>query len=248
MLGMAITGSFVEGHPDEFSDLDLRVVLGDGAFRRFFSERGRFLERCGDPVAAFTGEHVGEPNLVITLFDDLVHVDFLFAEIGEMPERNDGRAVRVLWERDPRVGDAFGPPYAPDPRADLAWLEDRVWTWACYTQSKILRGELYEALSALSWMREWVLFRVLAVRSSIRVRGARFAEDLVGEHGRRIASTVARPDPGSAMDALRTTVDLYVLLADPLLAREGVPRSNRARAVVIHALEASLDWRPERPS
>ena len=70
----------------------------------------------------------------------------------------------------------------------------------------------------------------------------------MGEHGRRIASTVARPDPGAAMDALRTTVDLYTVLADPLLAREGVPRSNRARAVVIPALEAGLDWRPDHPS
>src|SRR5947208_2499306 len=80
---------------------------------------------------------------------------------------------------------ALSDPHRSDPGRDLVWLEDRVWTWAWYAQSKILRGELYEALSSLSWMREWVIFRLLAMRGSVRYRGARFAEELLAPYEAR---------------------------------------------------------------
>src|SRR2546425_1445712 len=89
VLGMAIAGSFVDGTPDEYSDLDLRVVLTDGSFERLFSRREELARECGPLVAAFTGEHVGEPHLLITLYNDLVHVDFLFTELASAREKNE---------------------------------------------------------------------------------------------------------------------------------------------------------------
>jgi hypothetical protein len=244
VVGMAIAGSFVEGTPDAYSDLDLRVVLANGSFERVFPRREEFARACGPLVAAFTGEHVGEPNLLITLYDDLVHVDYLFSELADAPRRNEGRKVQVLWQRHPAVAEALSRPHVADPTADLAYLEARMWTWTWYIQTKILRGELWEAESGLGFVRDRVLFRLLAMGREIRYRGARFAEQVVGEHEGAVARTLGALDKKSLLEALRASVRLYLELADPLLERYGVEPAGSARQVVLSALEAGLSWQP----
>jgi hypothetical protein len=91
VVGMAIAGSFVDGLPDAYSDLDLRMVLANGSLQRVFPRREELARACGPLVAAFTGEHVGEPHLLVTLYEDLVHVDYLFAELADAPDKNEGR-------------------------------------------------------------------------------------------------------------------------------------------------------------
>jgi hypothetical protein len=244
VVGMAIAGSFVDGAPDTYSDLDLRVVLANGSFERLFARREEFARACGPLVAAFTGEHVGEPYLLITLYDDLVHVDFLFTELADAQARNEGRKVRMLWQREPGVTEALSRPYEPDPVADLAYSEARIWTWVWYIQSKILRGELWEAVSGLSFVRDQVLFRLLATSQEIRYRGARFAEESVGGHAATVARTLGKLDQQALLEALRTTVGLYLELADPLLERHNIKPADTARQAVMPALEAGLSWQP----
>jgi hypothetical protein len=237
VVGMAIAGSFVDGTPDVYSDLDIRMVLADGSLQRVFRRREELARASGPLVAAFTGEHVGEPHLLITLYEDLVHVDYLFAELADAPAKNEGRRVIVLWQRDDEVANALSRPLVPNPPGDLTNMEARMWTWTWYIQSKILRGELWEAVSALNFVRDVVLFRLLAMTRDVRYRGARFAEGLVGEHAGSLKRTQATLDRDSLLEALRTTVHLYLDLADPLLARHGVEPARAARTTVLRALE-----------
>jgi hypothetical protein len=243
---MAIAGSFVDGTPDTYSDIDLRVVLANGSLERVFPRREEFARACGPLVAAFTGGHLGEPHLLITLYDDLVHVDFLFTELADATRKNEGRKVQVLWQRDPGVTEALSQRYVADPAADLAHLEARMWAWTWYIQSKILRGELWEAVSGLGYVRDVVTFRLLAMSQNIRYRGARFAEQFVGEHAGALARTLGSLDRESLLEALRTTVHLYVELVDPLLEQHGVDPARPARKAVLSALEAGLSWRPSK--
>ena len=242
---MAIAGSFVDGTPDEYSDLDLRVVVRDGALERVFARRAEVASNSGPLIAAFTGEHVGEPQLLITLYEDLVHVDFLFVALAEAAERNLGRQVQVLWERTPEVSAALSHPYVADPIADLNYVEARIWTWTWYIQSKILRGELWEAVSALNFVRDVALFRLLALEHGVRFRGARHVQELLGEHAATFAQTQAVVEQSALLKALRATVRLYLELADPMLARHGVPPNTDARKIVMRALDRGLSWRSD---
>lgn len=244
VIGMALAGSFADGKPDLYSDLDIRVVLVNGSFERVFERREELARDCGPLVAAFTGEHVGEPQLLITLYQDLVHVDYLFTEIAQAAKKNEGRRTFILWQRDDQLSNALSRPYVASPVKDLTYLEARMWTWTWYIQSKVLRGELWEAVSALNFVRDTVLFRLLAMSQESRYRGARFAEELQGEHAEEVERTLGVLSGESLLDALRTTVRLYQGLADPLLARYGVPPAGSARATVLPALEAGLLWRP----
>jgi hypothetical protein len=123
-------------------------------------------------------------------------------------------------------------------------LEARIWTWSCYIQSKVLRGEIYEAMDGLQYVRDRVLFRLLAFHGQRRPAGGRRAEAFVGDHGDAFARTVPKSlDPASVLAALREEIDLYRRLADPLLERHGIDTAQ-ARTVVLQALDLGLDWTP----
>ena len=245
VVGMAIAGSFVDGTPDEYSDLDLRVVVRDGTLERVFARREEIASNSGPLIAAFTGEHVGEPQLLITLYEDLVHVDFLFVALAEAAERNLRRRVQVLWERTPEVSVALSHPYVANPVEDLNYLEARIWTWTWYIQSKILRGELWEAVSALNFVRDAALFRLLALEHGVRFRGARHMQELLREHAATFAQTQTAVEQSALLEALRATVRLYLEVADPMLARNGVRPNIEARKIVMRALDSALSWRPD---
>jgi predicted nucleotidyltransferase len=50
VVGMGIAGSFAEGEPDEYSDLDLRVVVEAAAFERKLGEAPALAEAAGPLV------------------------------------------------------------------------------------------------------------------------------------------------------------------------------------------------------
>jgi predicted nucleotidyltransferase len=243
IVAMVVTGSFATGDADELSDVDLRVYVRPGAVEGVVAGVPDLAAAGGRVVALFVAEHLGIPTLTIVLYDDLVHVDFDVVAADRAAEHNDGLPAVVLWEREP-ISDALPGTYAPEVAAGLRWLEARIWTWSWYIQSKVLRGELYEALDGLQYVRDQVLFRLLAFHGDRRPAGGRRAEAAVGEHRDPFARTVPTSlDPTSFLAALREEIDLYRRLADPLLERHGI-QTAEARTVVLRALDLGVDWTP----
>ncbi len=244
VVGMAVTGSFAAGHPDAYSDVDLRVAVEDDALESALADRRVFADAGGTVVAMFTGEHVGAPELAIVLYDDLTHVDLHFQPAGRVGEMGRGLPAIVLWERDGRLTAQLPGADPEDPAAKLAWWEARMWTWCWYVQAKILRGEVYEALDGLGYLRATVLFPLLAMSRGRRAAGARRVEEMLGDLEQEFARTASPPDRLEAMEGLRAAVRLYRTLADPLLDRHGVPVEEAAREVASVALGRGLGWRP----
>jgi len=244
VVGMAVTGSFATGNPDEVSDVDLRVYARSAAVETVIACVPELAAACGCVVALFVADHLGIPTLTIVLYDDLVHVDFDVISVDRAAEHNQALPAVVLWERDP-ISAALPGTYESDVAADVRWMEARIWTWAWYIQSKVLRGELYEALDGLQYVRDHVLFRLLALGRGDRPAGGRRAETVVGAQADAFARTVPIAlDRSSVMGALRAEIDLYRRLADPLLAQHRMGFATDARLVALRALEAGLDWTP----
>jgi hypothetical protein len=244
ILGMLIGGSFASGEADVYSDLDMQLVVEDDAVEAMAGKLRRMAEKAGPVVAAFFAEHVGLPHMLIVLYGDLIHADFEPLARSRVGPRNAGLATHVLWERDGIVSSALPGQYEEDLAADLRWIEDRMWTWSWYVQTKVLRGELYEALDGLQYIRDNVLFRLLAMQRGERASAARRVEARTGTWTRQFAETVPVLSGESMLTALRASMALYQSLADPLLDRYGVEVSEDARAVVLEALEAGLAWKP----
>lgn len=243
-VGMTIKGSFALDSADEFSDLDLSFVIRDAGFHGALDRRPQLASAPGAPAASFTGEHVGVPELLIVLYDDLVHADFRYVALGEFPDPQEDLPCRVIWERDDLLSERVANTPAPAPHPDVAWLEARMWTWVWYTHTKILRGEVYEALDALQFIRSRVLFPLLAVTRGRRPGGSRRGEQLVGDLKEDFAATVAAPSRAATMHALQKTVHLYLRLADPILEQQRIEKAERARDVTISVLREGLDFTP----
>jgi len=228
VIGVAAGGSVATGGTDEFSDLDLVIAVDPGAYPGVLAERRAIAEGLGQLLAAFTGEHVGETRLLICLYDEpLLHVDLKFVALEDAAERVEDPIV--LFERDGRLSAVLAGGVARFPQPDLQWIEDRFWTWLHYLTLKLLRGELFDVLEGLGFLRARVLGPLVLLRAGARPSGVRRIEFAAPDAVPELARTVAAYDHGSAHAALSAVVVMYRRLRDEL-ATPGLKRGSAAEA------------------
>ena len=233
VVGLTIGGSAVVGALDEFSDIDFLVVCENGTESSVLAEAQAFAQRLGPLLAAFTGEHVGEPRLLIALYGPpLLHVDFKFVAERDLSNRvEDGL---VVWERAGRVTAATRETQAAWPDPDLQWIEDRFWIWIHYGAAKLGRGELFECMNMLTYLRSAVFGPLLAVIHGQRPQGVRRLELYAAEAVPALEATVGDHTFTGCRSALNASIDLYRDLrrqvGTPLL----VERSEGEHAVLAY--------------
>jgi len=215
ILGIAVGGSWITGEIDRYSDLDLVVVTkerisGDAKKMR------EYASQVGDLLSSFTGEHVGEPRLLICLYDQpLLHVDIKFLTLGELSPRVED--PELLFDRDGSVAAAIQNSGARFPYPDYQWIEDRFWTWIHYALLKIGRGELLEAVDFLAYLRMVVLGPLLQIANKQLPRGVRKLENTL---------------PASQLESLLQTIPSY--------NKEAVLRSVYASVTLYRELRSRL--------
>jgi hypothetical protein len=213
LVGLAAAGSFVDGRVDVWSDLDLVVVADPAAWPAILGDRQRIAARLGRLLAAFTGEHVGEPRLLVCLYGPpLVHVDLKFVEPAALAQRVE--EPMVLWDRTGAVRAGLAVGNAAYPQPDLQWIEDRFWVWVHYSAAKIGRGELLETCDALAILRARVLGPLALRVAGARPAGVRRVEALAPRFAGALRATVATCDAADCVRALRATIALYRELRD----------------------------------
>lgn len=93
------TGSLAYGGFDEHSDIDFVLVVRAEDHAAAMAGRQAFAAGLGPLLAAFGGEHVGEPRLLICLYGPpLLHVDFKFIVPGDVSALSEHPVV--LWARE----------------------------------------------------------------------------------------------------------------------------------------------------
>jgi predicted nucleotidyltransferase len=210
-------GSMALGGFDEQSDLDLVVVVRADAHAALLADARAFATQFGSLLAAFTGEHVSEPRLLICLYGPpLLHVDLKFITPDDLTRLVEKPVV--LWARDSRaltdrIEKAEIQPAASRP---AQWYEERMWLWLHYGATKLLRGELFEAASTLDFIRLMVLGPMLQRNAGVRQRNVRHIEGVAGA-AQRLIPTMPPYQPEAIAAALRRAAALYVELrqADP---------------------------------
>ena len=243
IAGVAAGGSFLTDTMDEWSDLDLVVAAEPAHHAAVMAGRDEIARSLGPLLAAFTGEHVGEPRLLICLYDVAppLHVDLKFVSLPDAALRVEDPAV--LWERDGRLTRALAHAPAVYPEPDRQWIEDRFWTWIHYAAGKIGRGELFEALDFLAYLRAHVLGPLASMTSGTRPSGVRRLESLGPDHTGALRSTIAAYDGLDCLRALKVCVELYRTLrpAGPAIARGEA--AERAAMQYVSDVERALKAR-----
>jgi predicted nucleotidyltransferase len=226
IVGVAAGGSYLTNSMDEFSDLDLVIAVEPHEYLGVVGERKTIAASLGHLVEAFTGEHVGEPRLLICLYNNpLLHVDLKFVCLEDAAKRVEDPSI--LWEREGRFTKVLeqGKPDYPIPNPQ--WIEERFWIWVHYVAAKIGRGELFEAIESLSFLRVNVLGPLALYRAGGRPAGVRKIEMIAPEFVIEMRRTIAIHEAADCLRALRACVELY-------------------RSLRLHASGVEVEGKPER--
>jgi len=239
LLAVAAGGSFASGEMDEHSDLDLVLVCEPDSWPEMLSSRSELAERLGPLLAAFTGEHVGEPRLLICLYGPpLVHVDLKFVSLENLGERVEDPVV--LWDRTGEATALLGRGSSKYPQPDLQWIEDRFWVWIHYGASKVARGELFEALGFLAFLRGSVLGPLSLAAAGCQPNGVRKLETRVPERKRELLATIGAYHPRVCVEALLACSETYKRLRAEL-ALPGFAKRSDVEAEVLAYLSRLID-------
>jgi len=208
ILGVAIGGSILSNNMDEYSDLDLIVIVDQERYQEVLKERKEIAESIGPLLESFTGEHVGEPRLLICLYGPpLLHVDLKFVSVNEAKERVEDPLI--IWERDSNLTEDLFQGKARTPTVDLEWIENRFWVWIHYVAAKIGRGELFDVIDGLSFLRVRVLGPMIQVNLGNRPQGVRRIEKWGASYMKDLKRTAPAHDRLSCLSAINTTIELY---------------------------------------
>lgn len=207
-VGLAITGSWASDETDEFSDLDLVLCCADGEIPDITGMR-EVAASVGSLVSSFSGEHVGEPKLLICLYDEgrTIHVDLKFESLEGLRDRPYDPVV--IWERESALSDCLASsdakPVAPNPQ----WIEDRFWTWVHYAALRIGRAELFDLVGFLGFIREQVLGPLALHAEGFPPFGVRKIEKYLPDFSRRLQDTVPEYDVSSCYASILASIDIY---------------------------------------
>ncbi len=98
ILGSCAGGSWITQEIDEYSDLDL-VIVTSANLVKTKEEMIEIASRLGNLISAFTGEHVGEEQLLICLYENpLLHIDLKFVKLAVFNTRVENPVI--IWERE----------------------------------------------------------------------------------------------------------------------------------------------------
>lgn len=208
VIGLAAGGSWISGEMDEYSDLDL-ILITKEKITGNKEQMLQYAKSFGDLISGFTGEHVGEPRVLICLYDNpLLHVDIKFLTLPELYDRVENPAV--LFERNKQLSKIINSTNAVWPQPDFQWIEDRFWTWVHYACLKIGRGELMEAFDFLSFLRITVLSPLLQVKNNKQARGMRRVETGLNPSDlENLKITIAQYNKTSVIKALDNCIGIY---------------------------------------
>ncbi|TCC88172.1 nucleotidyltransferase domain-containing protein [Pedobacter frigiditerrae] len=208
VIGLAVVGSWLTNEIDEFSDLDLILVTD----KKIADDKDKMLayaNRLGNLLSGFTGEHVGEPRVLICLFDKpLLHVDIKFLTLEEFGQRIE--TPTILLDRNSKLQDIIHHTEAKFPYPDFQWIEDRFWIWVHYALLKIGRGEYLEAHDFFGFLRMVVFGPLLHIQNKNLPRGVRKVETQLKQADfESLKATIPSYSKVSLLESLENSIVLY---------------------------------------
>lgn len=226
IVGIAAGGSYITQSMDEFSDIDLVIAVYPTYLEQVMKERYEIANRLGKLLSAFTGEHVGEPRLLICLYGPpLLHVDLKFVSLGDVVYRVEDPIV--LWERENLISETLKLGEAKFPTPNLQWIEDRFWVWVHYAATKIGRREIFETIEFISFLRQTVIGPLVLMKNGKLPRGVRKIEFDAPNDLALLIQTIPNYDVQSCVKALQTIIQIYLDLRE-YLAPDGLKKRFEA--------------------
>lgn len=222
LWGLLAGGSMMTNTMDEYSDLDLIIVYDSAYQEQIMNQRLHIAEGLGKLLSGFTGEHVGEPRVVICLYGpEPLHVDLKFVTLQELDIRIENPLI--LWEKDQEISKILKETSPSHPYPNAQWIEDRFWVWIHYGATKLGRGEWFELIDHITFIRSAVIGPLVSMRNGQLPRGVRKLEQFGTIEIDELKRTIPIHSFESCYHALKSTIHLYQSLrqhSDVLVLKE----------------------------
>jgi len=206
-LALLLTGSHAAEAADEWSDIDLTAVALDGGLADARSLIHEAVAGAGRVLARFPATHLGLDRLYIFFLEtgqQVVKVDVALTA----PDEVSPTGGTILHDPSGLLRTLAGGDH-PDVRhpPDFGDLHHKFTGWVWYTYTKIVRGELLEAVASLDVMRRLALLPCIQHVLALPQEGFRRLEDrLPPGLYHRLAETfpqaVTKPEAVRALRAL----------------------------------------------
>jgi predicted nucleotidyltransferase len=239
VLGVYLSGSFAHGRADRYSDLDFYIVVASEHRDRIKQDHASLRADVGELLSDFPATHMSDPNQLIALYKASypVHVDYQYRTPEELAARTKDRHVLIFWDKSGELSAwknkcaEVRETYAPT-QESLQYFEDRFWTWCIYADSKIRRGELWEARDMIEYLRNNVIVRLISYSKSVPFEGNRRLETKFSDETLSVLQSTLQKghSPNGYAKALLSLADLYVELMDRAIKkfRLEIQRSDSA--------------------
>lgn len=244
-IGLVVAGSWLTNEIDEFSDVDLVLVTEE----KISNNKSKMLEyanRLGKLLTGFTGEHVGEPRVLICLYDDpLLHVDIKFLTPEEFRQRIETPVI--LLDTNDQLKNILQQTAAKFPYPDYQWLEDRFWIWIHYALLKIGRGEYVEAFDFFGLLRMVMLGPLAHIKNGNLPRGVRKVETQLNEKDlHQLLKTLPKYSRESLLESLQSAVVFYRSLRAELFPADITLQAKTEKRVMEYFAE--IEQKNSRPN
>jgi predicted nucleotidyltransferase len=233
-------GSHVARTDDEYSDLDLYLIVRDEDYDAFFAERRAFFSRLGEPIFLEDFSGFGF-DMVVFIFSDGVEGELALGRASGFDHIHGG-PFEVLVDGEGILDRKVFPSHRlkeQEQARTLRWLVYWFWRDLSELSRGMARGRLWTAHGLLEALRLKCvnLARLKHDFSSAWVVGyekleqAADAQDLES-----LRATLCPLEREAMLEAVRALVEFYLRAALPLAAQHGIAYPANLEAVVKEKL------------
>lgn len=235
-------GSLARGTADDWSDLDIGVVLADDAYDEFVAGREAFVRQLGEPLFI---EDFDIPGILFFILADGTEGELSIDRAGDFTEPHG--AWRALVDKDGTLSRARPRPEPdPDERAEL--LRGQImWFWHDLSHfiTAVGRGQLWWASGQMEMLRRTCvnLGRLRHDLNDPEVGDDPFFKldkALPGEALAALRPTFVPQERAALLGAARIILEFYRALARPLAEEHGIRYPAELEALLRHRM-AQLD-------
>jgi predicted nucleotidyltransferase len=234
-------GSHAARTADEYSDLDLYLVVDDQDYETFFAERRAFLGRLGEAVFFEDFSDFGF-DMVVFIFSDGVEGELTLGRASGFDHIHGGPFEVLVDKEGILEGKDF--PLLRSTRAEqrrtLRWLIYWFWRDLSVFNRAMVRGRLWTAHGLLEGLR-------LKCVNVARLKHDFFSVGMVGyknlEHAadaqdlQALRTTLCPLEREAMLEAAGRLIGFYLRTVPPLAAQHGIAYPADLEAVVMNKLQ-----------
>ena len=234
-------GSHAARTADEYSDLDLYLIVGDQHYDTFFAERRAFLGRLGEPVFFEDFSEFGF-DMVVFIFSDGVEGELALGRASGFDHIHGGPFEVLVDKEGILEGQVFPLLQSTqvEQRRKLRWLIYWFWRDLSEFNRAIVRGRLWTAHGLLEGLR-------LKCVNIARIKHEFYSVGMVGYKGleeaahaqdlESLRATLCPLEREAMLEAAGRLAGFYLRTAPPLAFQQQIAYPADLEAVVMDKLE-----------